>query len=150
MAIAYLGLGSNLNIPKSQLLRALHYIHKLPRTHILARSAMHPTIPVGVKIQPRYLNMVIKIKTALPPLTLLRYCQTIEYKQKRIRKQHWGARTIDIDILLYDQKQMYHPHLKIPHPFLLQRDFVLIPLLEISPHVCLPNGQKMAEVIAKH
>ncbi|MCX7091474.1 MAG: 2-amino-4-hydroxy-6-hydroxymethyldihydropteridine diphosphokinase [Legionellales bacterium] len=143
MAIVYLALGSNLDMPRRQLTNALKHLQSFPRTYILARSKIYLTKPFGIKAQPNYLNMVVAIKTSLSPHALLIACKKTEKKQCRIRKKIWGARSIDIDILLYEQKVIQQKGLTVPHPQLLLRDFVLVPLLEISPNQCLPCGQKI-------
>ncbi|PJD94300.1 MAG: 2-amino-4-hydroxy-6-hydroxymethyldihydropteridine diphosphokinase [Legionella sp.] len=150
MAIVYLGLGSNLHSPRRQIARALQYLSKLPRTTLYIQSSMYLSKPIGVRSQPHYINMVVMLKTTLSPQLLLQHCHRIEHQQKRIRKQTWGARTIDIDILLYDQKTIQLPHLQIPHPQLLYRDFVWGPLLDLSPHLCLPNQQLLSACVSQN
>lgn len=134
MTLCYLGLGSNLRSPCRQLRNALSKLRKLPHSVIIAQSKLYATPPWGMRGQPTYSNMVVAIETKLPPLTLLRYCQAIENKQQRLRKIRWGARTLDIDLLLYGTQTITTPILTIPHPRMLVRDFVLIPLLEIAPN----------------
>ncbi len=149
MPIAYLGLGSNLHEPRRQLSRALQSLAKFPQTTLATQSSIYRSKPIGVRAQPHYLNMVVMLKTTLSPQQLLKHCQAIEQQQKRLRKKIWGARTIDIDILLYGQHVIELPYLHIPHPELLYRDFVWMPLLEISPRLCLPNGQALSDCIVK-
>lgn len=141
MTLCYLGLGSNLAMPQRQLKRALSALRTLPYSTITAQSRVYISKPLGVRAQPSYYNMVVAIQTSLPAKSLLNYCQSIETRQKRLRKTHWGARTLDIDILLYGEKSIHVHDLKIPHPYMTERDFVLIPLLEIAPLACLPDGQ---------
>ena len=141
MTRCYLGLGSNLRTPKRQLKQAIESLRKLPRTNIIGLSSVYSSKPLGIRAQPPYCNKVIAIHTLLPARTLLHHCQSIERKHQRSRKRHWGARTLDIDILLYGDTIVHTHDLSIPHPHMLMRDFVLIPLLEISPNVRLPNGQ---------
>lgn len=143
MAIVYLALGSNLNMPRRQLANALKHLQSFPRTCIQARSKIYLTKPFGIKAQPNYLNMVVAIKTLLSPNALLSACKQTEQKQCRIRKKIWGARSIDIDILLYEQEVIQQKGLTVPHPQILLRDFVLVPLLELSPNQSLPCGQKV-------
>lgn len=138
MAICYLGLGSNLNFPKRQLRLAISALHKLKNSSILKISNFYFNKPMGVKAQPMFYNLVIAMQTSLPPHHILMYCQEIEKNQSRIRKKKWGARTIDIDILLYGDFNIKTKNLEIPHPYMLDREFVLLPLLEISPHIKLP------------
>lgn len=131
MVVCYLGLGSNLKHPKRQLNRALQALQHLPRSTITQRSSVYSSQPMGVRAQPSYCNMVIAIQTSLPPLILLGHCQSIENKQQRIRKRRWGARTLDIDVLLYGNQSIRTRNLTVPHPHLFERDFVLIPLQEL-------------------
>ncbi len=143
MTLCYLGLGSNLGTPLRQLNQALILLNKLPKSIVLKKSSIYKSQPLGVLSQPPYLNMVILIKTSLPPDLLLICCQRIEKKQNRVRKKHWGARTIDIDILLYGEHMVNRYDLTIPHPEMTRRDFVLKPLLEITPLACLPSGSPL-------
>ena len=147
MTRCYLGLGSNLGMPKRQLRQALIALRKLPRSSISAQSSVYLSKPLGVRAQPTYYNMVIAIQTSLPAKRLLHYCQSIENKQQRIRKVHWGARTLDIDLLLYGNKSINLHDLTVPHQHMLSRDFVLIPLFEIAPLACLPNGQLISSYL---
>jgi 2-amino-4-hydroxy-6-hydroxymethyldihydropteridine diphosphokinase len=140
MPTAYLALGSNLNMPRRQLSHAFRNLRHLPRSALCARSKIYLTKPIGVKAQSNYFNVVIAIKTQLSPYALFLNCKKIEQKQRRIHKKIWGSRSIDIDILLYDQISMQKRKLTIPHAQLLYRDFVIVPLLELSPNQCLPNG----------
>ena len=143
MTHCYLGLGSNLRTPRRQLHQALAQLAKLPRSQILKQSSIYLSKPCGLKAQPPYCNMVVLLQTKLPPTRLLQHCQAIENKQQRIRKRRWGARTLDIDLLLYGDACVQLHHLNIPHPEMLKRDFVLVPLIEISPHARLPNGDRL-------
>ena len=147
MTLCYLGLGSNLNAPKRQLKRALRNLHLLPRTSVVKVSKTYVSRPLGVRSQPVYYNIVVAIQTNLSPHRLLKLTQTIEQKQQRIHKIHWGARTVDIDLLLYGDRTIQSPLLTIPHPQMLKRDFVLVPLLEIAPHVVLPNHDSVASCL---
>lgn len=131
MVDCYLGLGSNLRGPKRQLNQAIAALRALPRSTIKKKSSVYRSVPMGVRAQPNYCNQVIAIQTTLPAHALLHHCQAIEKKQQRIRKRHWGARTLDIDILLYGSQMIHTRDLTIPHPQMLKRDFVLIPLLEV-------------------
>ena len=143
MTRCFLGLGSNLNMPKRQLKQAIQQLRNLPRTVIMGQSGIYLSKPLGVRAQPMYYNMVVAIQTSLPAKELLYLCQAIENKQHRIRKRHWGSRTLDIDLLLYGDKSIHSKNLTIPHPHMLMRDFVLIPLLEVNPIACLPDGQQI-------
>lgn len=131
MIACYLGIGSNLSCPTRQIHHCIQSIQKLPRTHLVKISNIYQTPPIGMRYQPTYANIVLLIHTQLPPMRLLKLCQLIERKQKRVKKYHWGPRTIDIDILLYGNLKLNTPRLVIPHPEINHRDFVLLPLTEI-------------------
>lgn len=150
MPICYLGLGSNLRVPKRQLRQGIAALRKVPRSTILQLSGIYSSRPAGVRAQPNYANMVIEIQTSLPAISLLRHCQAIENEQNRIRKIRWGARTLDIDLLLYGSQIIQKHDLIVPHPHMLARDFVLIPLLEIMPSARLPSGQLIKNYLVQH
>lgn len=135
MNICYLGLGSNQKSPERQLRRAIRSIRALPATSITKISNMHRSKAWGFLGQQDFCNAVIEISTRLPPLKLLHACQMIEKQQGRVRKKRWGPRIIDIDILLYAEQNIRSKKLITPHPHILARDFVLIPLNEINPHI---------------
>ncbi|WP_386696866.1 2-amino-4-hydroxy-6-hydroxymethyldihydropteridine diphosphokinase [Lonepinella sp. MS14436] len=146
MSVAYIALGSNLNQPVEQLNSAVEAIINLPTTQVLAVSSFYRSKPLGPQDQPDYVNAVTKIETELAPLTLLDALQQIEHEQGRIRLRHWGERTLDLDILLYDQLVIHSERLTIPHYDMHNREFVIIPLYEISPELTLPFGIKISEV----
>ncbi|WP_131783028.1 2-amino-4-hydroxy-6-hydroxymethyldihydropteridine diphosphokinase [Legionella gresilensis] len=147
MIKCYLALGSNLNSPERQLRLAIKHLQALPNSYVIKVAPFYANKAWGRKSQPKFYNTVVALLTTLPPEKLLVACQAIENKQGRVRRVKWGARTLDIDILLYDKKTIKKPSLTIPHPFLLYRDFVLNPLLKIAPFVCLPNGLPICKVI---
>jgi 2-amino-4-hydroxy-6-hydroxymethyldihydropteridine diphosphokinase len=126
-----LGLGSNLRSPERQIRQALRALRQIPRSSLLKHSTLYFNKAIGLRAQPQFCNAVALLATTLPPLELLHHCQKIEHQQGRVRKKRWGARTLDIDILLYGDYQCQTPTLIIPHPLLTQRDFVLIPLREL-------------------
>jgi 2-amino-4-hydroxy-6-hydroxymethyldihydropteridine diphosphokinase len=148
MTLCYLGLGSNLRTPQRQIRQTMALLQTLPRTRVLKKSQCFRSKACGLRAQPMFCNAVVLIDTTLPPHTLLRHCQIIEQHKKRIRKKRWGARTIDIDLLLYGTMSIQTKPLTIPHPALLQRDFVMLPLLSITPSLTLPDGQAMASLIS--
>lgn len=146
--LAYIGLGSNLNHPISQIQQAFHALHYLPDTRLLTQSSLYRSTPLGPANQPNYINAVAKLQTRLPPLTLLSHLQAIEIQQGRVRtSERWGPRTLDLDILLYDQQQSQAPILTLPHPELQHRNFVIYPLYECNPELILPTGQPLQELI---
>lgn len=146
MTLAYLALGSNLQTPRRQLHRAIRQLGKLPKTHVIKVADFYNSKAWGRKIQPDFCNTIVAIHTSLAPAALLSECQKIERSQGRIRKVKWGARTLDIDIILYGLRTIHTSRLAIPHPRLLYRDFVLTPLLEIAPDCRMPNGQRIADL----
>jgi 2-amino-4-hydroxy-6-hydroxymethyldihydropteridine diphosphokinase len=124
----YLGLGSNLRSPERQIRQAVQILRKLPRTAVKKVSTYEITEPLSGLAQPKYCNVIVQIKTTLPPHILLRYCQAIEIQKGRIRKKRWASRTLDIDVLLYGSKKINTPTLVIPHPGIHLRDFIYEPL----------------------
>lgn len=130
---AYIGLGSNLGDREQYLLHALERIEKNPKITITKVSSIYETFPVGITEQPLFLNMVIEIETSYTPIDLLNVLQKIEAEHGRRREIKWGPRTLDLDILLYNQENMKSERLIIPHPRMQERGFVLIPLHEINP-----------------
>lgn len=130
----YLALGTNLGDREWELKQAIEYINEIDRTSIKSISRIYETKPVGYMNQADFLNMVICIETETEPLKLLHDLQEIENRMKRVREIHWGPRTIDIDILLYDNLEINDPELVIPHPRMFERAFVLVPLKDIYPY----------------
>ncbi len=131
--ICYLGLGGNLGDKIKNLRAAIESIKKISGVKLLKISSFYETEAWGVKNQPDYLNAAVKIFSELEPPKLLDALQKIEIELGRVRLEHWGARTVDIDILLIDDLKINSERLKVPHPYLFERDFVLIPLAEIFP-----------------
>ena len=148
MILAYLGLGANLNDPLAQLHFAIEQLDQHTQISLSACSSMYASKPMGPQDQPDYVNAVVGITTSLPPEALLDVCQAIETAAGRVRGRRWGARTLDIDILLYGQQVCNTPRLCIPHLGIEQREFVLIPLTEIAPQLRLPNGTPIAQLAA--
>jgi 2-amino-4-hydroxy-6-hydroxymethyldihydropteridine diphosphokinase len=149
-AIAYIGLGSNLADPVAQLKSARTAIRALKGIHELAFSSLYYSLPMGPQDQPDYFNAVIAVETALLPMVLLRALQTIENAQGRIRKtERWGARTLDLDILLYNDQTIDLPDLTVPHTGIAERSFVLYPLFEIAPHLQVPGHGDLADLLSQ-
>ncbi|RUQ99583.1 2-amino-4-hydroxy-6-hydroxymethyldihydropteridine diphosphokinase [Legionella septentrionalis] len=149
MTICYLGLGSNLGSPQRQLMLALTKLNKLPKSVLTKTSKCYCSQVAGSRAQPNYYNLVVELSTSLSPAELLRFCQRIEKQHGRVRRKKWGARTLDVDILIYGKRQMHTRQLTIPHPRMLQRDFVLIPLLSITPQASLPNSTLISTHLEK-
>ena len=149
MTVAFLALGSNLDRPHWRLRGAVSAIKHLPQTRLLRCSSIFRSAPDGPAIQAQYLNAVVSICTTLSPLALLDHTQGIEQRGGRKRRQRWGPRTLDIDILLYGQHILSQRRLTIPHPRLAQRRFAVEPLLEIAPDLRLPDGQQLQHIAAR-
>ena len=149
MASAYIGLGSNLDNPSQQLKDALAELQLLEQTTLLTASNLYCSPPMGPADQPDYINAVAQVETTLQPLQLLKALQRIEHAHHRMRKRHWGERTLDLDLLLYDDLELLTPQLQIPHPGMTQRAFVLLPLLEIAPQTVIP-GKGLAQDYLSH
>ncbi len=144
MTPAYIGLGSNLCDPKNQLRKALAALEQLRDTRIERISSLYRSAAVGPGAQPDYLNAVLLLATDLSPIALLDATQQIELDQGRVRDIRWGARTLDIDLLLYGDLQIDSLRLTVPHPRMQQRNFVLYPLREISDtNLVLPDGSDL-------
>lgn len=127
----YLGLGSNLGNRSQLMKKAIELLRHSGEFEDIRVSSLYETDPVGYTDQPPFLNAVFGAKTLLTPQALLKLCQTVEAELNRVRVIRWGPRTIDADILLYDRIRVEEPDLIIPHPRMLERSFVLVPLLEI-------------------
>lgn len=129
----YLGLGANLGDCVKNLRLAIECIKKIPQVELVRVSSFYETEAWGVTNQPNFINAAVKIRTPLEPLKLLDELQKIETYIEKIRHEHWAARLIDIDILFIDGLKINLPRLTVPHKFLYERDFAMIPLAEISP-----------------
>jgi len=147
--IAYIGLGSNLEDPLDQLRRAFADIDKLPDTRMVARSSLYRSAPIGLLDQPDFVNAVAKIETTLTPQTLLQALLNIEHQHGRERTIRNAPRTLDLDVLLYDDIQLNEPGLTIPHQQMHLRAFVLRPLLEIAPDIGIPGIGRAEEMLIR-
>ena len=145
----YIGLGSNLAEPIEQIKTARHAISTLPTVEIIALSNFYSSPALGGMEQPNYVNAVLSILTILSPLVLLQHLQAIENAQGRVREQRWGARTLDLDILLYGDQTIDLPDLTIPHYGLAERAFVLYPLAEIAPTLSIPHHGSLNNLLSK-
>lgn len=149
MVVAYIGLGSNLDDPHTQVSRALDELATLPRTRLLASSSLYRSAPLGPQDQPHYINAVAAVETELSAAVLLTELQRLEAGHGRQRGAlRWGPRTLDLDLLLYGQQCIDTPDLCVPHPGLSRRNFVLYPLHEIAPELVVPALGAVAELVA--
>ncbi len=142
----YLGLGANLETPILQLRAARRAIGEIAGVDDMAFSSLYRSPPMGPQNQPDYVNAVMQIATCLPALDLLSTLQEIENAQGRVRLERWGARTLDIDILLYGEERIDLPTLTVPHLGMMTRAFVLYPLFELSPELVI-NGHALVDLV---
>lgn len=145
MIQCYIALGSNLENPLQQVCTAVSEIDQMPLTQRVASSPWYQSTAIGPAGQPDYINGVAEILTELTPPALLSELQRIENRHHRIRAERWGARTLDLDIILYGDKTIDLPQLTIPHPRMMERNFVLYPLADIAPEVLLPSGNTASD-----
>lgn len=143
MIRCFIALGSNLGAPLVQLRQALTHLHNLPDTRVIGCSPLYQNAAIGPGEQPDYLNAVVALKTELSAIDLLHALQAIEHSQGRQRGERWAARTLDLDILLYGDDRIDTAELTVPHPHMLQRNFVLYPLHDIAPDLVLPDGSPL-------
>lgn len=148
MADVWLGLGSNLGNREETLRQALDDLDASGLA-ITAVSSLYATAPQGITNQPEFLNCAAQAATDLDPTTALQICKAVEHQHGRQRQIHWGPRTLDIDLLFYDNIQSADPALLLPHPRLWQRAFVLVPLVELWPDLRAPNGEPAALLLAQ-
>ncbi|MCE8005054.1 2-amino-4-hydroxy-6-hydroxymethyldihydropteridine diphosphokinase [Billgrantia ethanolica] len=140
----YVGLGSNLEDPIAQVRLALEALGTLPLTERVDASRLYVSRPLGPQDQPDFINAVAHLRTRLSPLALLDQLQALEQRHGRVRRRHWGPRTLDLDLLLYGDEQLELPRLRVPHPEMTVRCFVLLPLAELAPSLQLPDGRPVA------
>lgn len=145
--VVYIGLGSNLAEPIKQLTHALAQLNLIEQTRVSASSSIYLSKPLGPQDQPDFANSVAQLTTQLSPQALLAELQAIEQKAGRVRKeQRWGARILDLDILLFGNDIINTDSLVVPHYDMVNREFVIYPLAEIAPELSLPNGRKIADI----
>lgn len=142
---AFIALGSNLGNPADNLIAALKTLKADSRWQLTSYSSLYASKPMGPQDQPDYVNAVCEVHTSLSASALLSALHGIEDDFGRERTRHWGERTLDLDLLLFGQQQHESPHLRIPHPGLYERAFVLFPLKEIAPSLRLPNHNSVTE-----
>lgn len=147
---AYIGVGSNLDDPRAQLLHAFAELAELARTRVILTSPLYVSRPLGPAEQPDYVNAVVGLLTQLEPPALLAGLQAIELTQGRpVQRERWGPRVIDLDILVYGRERRADAHLTVPHPGIVERNFVLYPLAEITPDLEIPGLGRVAQLAGR-
>lgn len=147
MSRAYVGLGSNEGDRLGYVKKALAMLRDTRETDLVAVSSLYDTAPVGREGQPRFLNLVVELETALPPEELLAELQAIEDRCGRIRRERWGPRTLDLDLLVHGDNQIATDPLTIPHPRMSGRAFVLVPLAELAADVTVPGTGRTVQTM---
>ena len=151
MARCFIGLGSNLGQPAQHIRQALASLQALEAVALLQFSTLYRSAAVGPGEQPDYCNAVAEIETSLAPHELLDALQAIEEQQGRVRddKERWLPRTLDLDLLLYEDRVLEDARLQLPHPRISERNFVLVPLQEIAPDAQIPGLGRVSELCAQ-
>ena len=147
MTRCFIALGSNLEQPLTQVNRAVQELAALPDTTLKTASCWYQSAAIGPGDQADYINGVVELYSQLKPLPLLAHLQAIENLHFRKRLQHWGPRTLDLDLLLYGDEIIEHPDLIVPHPRMQNRNFVLYPLSEIDPNLVFPDGNSLKKLL---
>lgn len=145
---AYIGIGSNLDSPVKQVRSAVSEMTLLPASTLTASSSLYRTAPMGPQDQPDFVNAVASVLTRLSADDLL--TQLLGMEEAHGRKRHgqkWGARTLDLDLLVYGRKKIDSDNLIVPHPGIAQRNFVLLPLAEVAPHLQVPGLGSVADLL---
>lgn len=144
MTIAYIGLGSNLSEPAKQVQQAVTAINNIANSQIQSVSSVYLSKPMGPQDQDDYINAVLALETQLSAIELLDALQQIENDAGRVRKENrWGARILDLDIILYGNEVIENERLTVPHYGMKEREFVLLPLAEITEDLYLPSGESV-------
>lgn len=148
MNIAFISLGSNIGNRLEYLQQAVDLLQQIEHVNVANMSSVYETDPVGYEDQAAFLNMVVEIKTILTPHEILKKCNEIEAKLGRKRDIRWGPRTVDLDILLYNEENVKTEDLIIPHPRMMERGFVLIPLVELQANLVDPQSKQLIADVA--
>ena len=146
MITAYIALGSNLDNPSLQLQRAVDDLDSVAGIKVTGVSRLYVSKPVGPQDQPDYCNAAVAVETRLEPLALLDAMQAIENSHGRVRTMRWGARTLDLDMILYGDQIIESKRLTVPHYQMHVRNFVVLPLFDLNPELKLPSGKLLAQL----
>lgn len=146
MGEVFIGLGGNLGDREALLAEALRKLDATPGVKVVAVSSLYETKPIGPTVQPDFLNLVAKLDTNLPPYALLNTCLRVETELGRERRERWGPRTVDLDVLWAEGVAQSDEKLTIPHPRMHERAFVLVPLGELAPKLKL-DGVAVSELV---
>lgn len=148
MNTVFISLGSNIGNRLQYLQRAVSLLELVGQVNVVKVSSVYETDPVGYEEQAAFLNMVVEVETSLTPHEILKKCNEIEAELGRTREVHWGPRTVDLDILLYNEENMKTQDLIIPHPRMMERGFVLIPLVELQANLVDPQSKQLIADVA--
>jgi 2-amino-4-hydroxy-6-hydroxymethyldihydropteridine diphosphokinase len=147
---AYIGLGSNLSDPAAQVRQALGRLASVPQTLCVAVSRLYGSRPMGPAAQPDFVNAVAGVLSGLTALELLRHLRHMEEQAGRPAvRDHWGPRILDLDVLVFGREQCAGPELVLPHPGVVERNFVLYPLADIAPDLEVPGRGRVRELLAR-
>ena len=143
----FIGLGSNLENPLEQIKTAIKDMKAMIDTELVACSSLYKSPPMGPQDQPDYINAAIELETTLTPHSLLDELQKIEQQHGRVRKRHWGERTLDLDVLVYGEQVLKDDRLTVPHPGIAERAFVVYPLAELDGSLEIPGFGNVAQLL---
>jgi 2-amino-4-hydroxy-6-hydroxymethyldihydropteridine diphosphokinase len=147
---AYVGLGSNLERPASQVRRALAALAEVPATRLVRQSSLYGSRPLGPVAQPDFVNAVAGLLTGLDVREFFAQLRALEGRLGRVPpRERWGPRLIDLDLLVFSQLQLADEQLRLPHPGIVERNFVLYPLAEVAPELPVPGCGRVAELAAR-
>ncbi|MBO6716358.1 MAG: 2-amino-4-hydroxy-6-hydroxymethyldihydropteridine diphosphokinase [Rhizobiaceae bacterium] len=138
---AYLGLGGNIGDPRATMAEALRILDADPEIAVEAVSSLYKTPPWGITDQPDFLNAAAEVSTSLPPRELLARCLETEKQLHRVRDRRWGPRSVDLDVLIFGDLEVDEPGLQLPHPRMMDRAFVLVPLVELAPELAIGDAR---------
>jgi 2-amino-4-hydroxy-6-hydroxymethyldihydropteridine diphosphokinase len=146
---AYIGIGSNMDVPERQVRHAFEALASLPESLLVARSRLFRTRPFGPVPQAKFINAVAGLLTRLLPGRLLSELRAIESAQGRRRAERWGPRTLDLDVLVFGDQRISTAELTVPHPGIAERGFVLAPLADIAPSLFVPGAGRVSELLRR-